>query len=581
MGVKEDFMADFDTDYEKALPEEFINNYYIIERLSVTENCDTLLVQKKSDGTKHVAKCYLGNEISFESSGAKLISQIDSRSIPHYEKEFQNERYRCIIREYVEGITLAEYAKTNILTRENIIRLAMELAGIMKLLHESDPVIIHRDIKPENIIIRKDQSLVLIDFGISRVYKKEGTSDTIFCGTRNFAPPEQYGFMQTDIRSDIYSFGVVLSWLLTGKEEPIRHPEIKLERIAAKCCAYAPEQRYQNDTALLKDLNKTTEKHAVNVRKKRRNAVITALACAVLLVFAGIYGQIRSQKAAYHFHESAIEDAVRLSLDRPKGVITKEDLLEVKEIYMFADEAYENMDEYYIGQEAWYASDERIHGKTESLIDIKYMKNLQILYMGGMEIEDLSPLRRLDKLESVSLQENAFHDISPLSDKPALQELYLVGNKLDNIEPVRTWPIIRDLSLHETGDYDGSPLADLKGMGSLDVFHGPDISAYMDGLYVEWLRVGWSGQTDLDCIKKVSHVEELFIDRSTIRDISALEGREDIVYLNMDGCAPEDLSPLFTMPNLTKVEMSMRQEEEMEELAKKYGEPSFEIIYTR
>ena len=116
---------------------------------------------------------------------------------------------------------------------EDIAReLAIALAEAMKALHTSDPVVIHRDIKPKNIIVRDDGSLALIDFGISRVYKKEATSDTVISGTEGFAPPEQYGFMQTDIRSDIYSFGVVLSWLLTGKEQPIRIPLTKMEEIA-------------------------------------------------------------------------------------------------------------------------------------------------------------------------------------------------------------------------------------------------------------------------------------------------------------------------------------------------------------
>ena len=107
--------------------------------------------------------------------------------------------------------------------------LAIALAKAMKALHTSDPVIIHRDIKPKNIIVRDDGSVALIDLGISRVYKKEANSDTIFRGTEGFAPPEQYGFMQTDIRSDIYSFGVVLSWLLTGKEQPMKLPLTKLD----------------------------------------------------------------------------------------------------------------------------------------------------------------------------------------------------------------------------------------------------------------------------------------------------------------------------------------------------------------
>lgn len=195
MGTKEEFMAGFDAGYEKELPEELLEEYYIIEYLGSAGDCDTLLVKHKASGKKLVAKCYFGGGTNFECSGAKLLSKIDSDAVPRYEKECQNETCRCILREYIEGMTLAEYARANHLTEESITEIAAELVNIMKLLHESEPAIIHRDIKPENIIIREDKSLVLIDFGISRVYKKEGTSDTIFCGTRNFAPPEPILFM--------------------------------------------------------------------------------------------------------------------------------------------------------------------------------------------------------------------------------------------------------------------------------------------------------------------------------------------------------------------------------------------------
>lgn len=120
-----------------------------------------------------------------------------------------------------------------------------------------------------------------------------------------------------------------------------------------------------------------------------------------------------------------IENAVRLSLNKPKGPITKEDLLDVEEIYIFADNIYSNEEEYFEGQGKWYASDDRIPGKTKSLSDIKYMKNLQRLYVCGNEVEDISPLRKLDKLECVYLQENAITDISALSDKQMLIDVSL------------------------------------------------------------------------------------------------------------------------------------------------------------
>lgn len=578
MGKTKEFAAVFDADYEKSLPEEFLEKYHIIECLSTAEQRDTLLVQDKKSRKKRVAKCYFEYSADEENVLADLSPGPD---VSHPKEEYRNAGCLCVLRDYVEGVTLAEYVKINGLTTARITDFALKLVHIMKQLHTSDPIIIHRDIKPENIIVREDESLVLIDFGISRIYKEEQSSDTVFSGTRNYAPPEQYGFMQTDVRSDMYSFGVVLSWMLTGKEAPVKAPKTKLERIAAKCCAFVPEQRYKNDTALLKALHRTTEAHAAQVRKIQKAACL--FACAILLLLAGASAcyHIRSAKASYSFREPLIEEAVRLSLNRPKGVIRKEELQEVTEIFIFTDQAYAGIDEYYEGQGKWYALDSRIHGTLCDLTDLKFMTNLRILYIGGNEIADLTPLRGLDRLEEVSLQDNAITDISALADKPVLREVSLLGNRLNDIEPVRTWPAIRCLNLSETGDYDGSPLEALKGIDLLDVFHGPNAAEHLNGLYTESLRVGWSSQTDLAFLSELSHVEKLWIDWSNIHDISALAGREDIVYLNMECCAIDDLSPLFTMPNLLSVEMSAREQAQMEALTETYGPPAFEIIYTK
>jgi hypothetical protein len=81
--------------------------------------------------------------------------------------------------------------------------------------------------------------------------------DTTYFGTHKFAPPEQYGFAQTDCRTDIYSLGVVMRYWLTGSTDGKKKIlDKKLERIVAKCTALAPESRYQNITELHKALTR-------------------------------------------------------------------------------------------------------------------------------------------------------------------------------------------------------------------------------------------------------------------------------------------------------------------------------------
>ena len=98
-------------------------------------------------------------------------------------------------------------------------------------------------------------------------------------------------------------------------------------------------------------------------------------------------------------------------------------------------------------------------------------------------------------------------------------------------------------------------------------------------MHIDALAIGYDGQKDLDCIRDVSYIGTLYISDSDIRDTSALEGREDITLLNMEGCMIDDLSPLFQMPNLVTVEMSASEQYRMEELIAEYGEPQFQINF--
>lgn len=116
--------------------------------------------------------------------------------------------------------------------------------------------IVHRDIKPANIMWDGAGRAVLIDFGIARLYREQGRADTAAKGTRTYAPPEQFGFAQSDFRSDIYALGVTLNELFTGRlPEEVLCPG-QLGRVVRRCTESDPRRRYQTAKAALAALKK-------------------------------------------------------------------------------------------------------------------------------------------------------------------------------------------------------------------------------------------------------------------------------------------------------------------------------------
>ena len=127
-------------------------------------------------------------------------------------------------------------------------RILQQVCRALWTLHSIGAV--HRDVKPENIILHESEA-VLIDFDAARLHKTESDSDTQVLGTTGFAAPEQYGLSQSDARSDIYSLGILLNVMLTG-----RHPSKKLAkgrfgRIITRCTQVNPARRYQDVLQLL------------------------------------------------------------------------------------------------------------------------------------------------------------------------------------------------------------------------------------------------------------------------------------------------------------------------------------------
>jgi serine/threonine protein kinase len=194
-----------------------------------------------------------------------------------------------IVKEYVEGETLHQLVDENgPLSEEECINMVHKLLNALEYLHEFEHQLIYRDIQPKNIIIDGTGEPVLIDTESIRMYAENKSRDTVMIGTAGFIAPEQFGFNQSTIQSDIYSLGALMFYAVTGrtissKNEYIANDEISKEfqRIIFKMTNFTPEKRYKSIKPIRKDLialENSAKKHLMWLR----------ISVATLAVFVGM-----------------------------------------------------------------------------------------------------------------------------------------------------------------------------------------------------------------------------------------------------------------------------------------------------
>ena len=182
-----------------------------------------------------------------------------------------------IVMEYVEGITLKTYiGKKGQLTYKEALSIAIQVGRGIQAAHAKN--IVHRDIKPQNIIISTDGKVKVTDFGIARAVS-ENTIHSDVMGSVHYASPEQARNGYVSSRSDIYSLGIVMYEMVTGRvpfdgdstvavaiqhlqdemDPPSKYAPnlpISLEKIIQKCTQKSPDRRYDSMESLLIDLRK-------------------------------------------------------------------------------------------------------------------------------------------------------------------------------------------------------------------------------------------------------------------------------------------------------------------------------------
>lgn len=197
-----------------------------------------------------------------------------------------------IVMELIDGITLKQYMeKKGVLNWKETLHFSMQIAKALEHAHSRG--IIHRDIKPHNVMVLKNGSVKVTDFGIARVMSKSNTLTKEALGSVHYISPEQAKGGWVDNRSDLYSLGVVMYEMMTGRppydgESPVAvaiqhinggapmpstlNPNIPggLEQIIMKAMALDPKDRYASATELLADMEEFRKNPAILFGKDRQ-----------------------------------------------------------------------------------------------------------------------------------------------------------------------------------------------------------------------------------------------------------------------------------------------------------------------
>lgn len=184
-----------------------------------------------------------------------------------------------LIEEYIEGVTLREYMMGEKLQEEQAVKFAVQICQALLPMHCAEPIIVYRDLKPENIMVTSEGIIKLVDFNISRLFYPGKNRDTVLLGTAEYAAPEQFGYFQTDNRTDIYAFGVLFNFMITGKVPVEEISQGKYEPIVRKCIELEPSRRYQKIEEILQELgeNVNTKEEETQVAVDSKDKIIRVL----------------------------------------------------------------------------------------------------------------------------------------------------------------------------------------------------------------------------------------------------------------------------------------------------------------
>ena len=599
------------------LPEDMQEHWTVYECLKESEDSSTFLVKETATGILCVLKWGRNRQAEFLRNEMEIMEKMADRKlsgIPKTYRIFEENGEVYLVREYIEGMSLAQMVlQKGGISEAEICRISRKICQTAEQFQNPDEPMIHRDIKPENIVVTPGGEVVFIDFGTMRSYKKDGSRDTFVVGTRGTAAPEQYGYTQTDQRTDVYAIGQTMLYMVSESYEMNQLSECavsrRMKKIIEKACSFEPDKRY-GDAA---QLRRAVEKCQANNRKKvykKAGAVFGLIAAGYILAIFSPDGTVIENKrietaeqsaaeeqiqAEIIFREELIEEAVRKELGLSKtDKITASMLENVRKLRIVGKEILDDEDTFWgeghhvDGKDSSFGS---VRGNITDLSDLAQMVNLEELALCNQKIEDISGLKELPlkklylsknmitdfsvllnliDLDTLCIMENPTENLSVIGECTGILRLNIQGMNLTDIDFLKNLSLdYLDMSNMEVENNIFEPLTEMKKLDTLCMCDVNEAAAetlsQMSTLKALFM---WGDSTILENLKPLKGMTQLETLAFTTQ-ISSLEGIEQfpsLNFLSVSFSLVKDLSPVTGAKNLQVIDISNADIENFEPL---------------
>lgn len=589
------------------LPEDMQEYWTVYECLKESEDSSTFLVKETATGILCVLKWGRNRQTEFLRNEMEIMKKMADRKlsgIPKAYRIFEENGEVYLVREYIEGMSLAQMVlQKGGISEAEICRISRKICQTAEQFQNPNEPMIHRDIKPENIVVTPGGEVVFIDFGTMRSYKKDGSRDTFVVGTRGTAAPEQYGYTQTDQRTDVYAIGQTMLYMVSESYEMNQLSECavsrRMKKIIEKACSFEPDKRY-GDAA---QLRRAVEKCQANNRKKvykKAGAVFGLIAAGYILAIFSPDGTVIENKrietaeqsaaeeqiqAEITFREELIEEAVRKELGLSKtDKITASMLENVRKLRIVGKEILDDEDTFWgeghhvDGKDSSFGS---VRGNITDLSDLAQMVNLEELALCNQKIEDISGLKELPlkklylsknmitdfsvllnliDMDTLCIMENPAENLSVIGECTGILRLNIQGMNLTDIDFLKNLSLdYLDMSNVEVENNIFEPLTEMKKLDTLCMCDVNEAAAetlsQMSTLKALFM---WGDSTILENLKPLKGMTQLETLAFTTQ-ISSLEGIEQfpsLNFLSVNFSLVKDLSPVTGAKNLQVIDIS-------------------------